>query len=62
MLCGATEKIHKDYIEIARVTGGRLFVLSTELAEMKKWQTGTEVKIRGKKYEYKNGELVRKRT
>jgi hypothetical protein len=62
MLCGATEKIHKDYIEITRVTGGRLFVLSTELAEMKKWQTGTEVKIRGKKYEYKNGELVRKRT
>jgi hypothetical protein len=62
MLCGATEKIHKDYIEIAKVTGGRLFVLSTELAEIKKWQTGTEVKIRGKKFEYKNGELVRKRT
>jgi len=62
MLCGATEKINKDYIEITKVTGGRLFVLSTELAEMKKWQTGTEVKLRGKKFEYKNGELVRKRT
>jgi hypothetical protein len=62
MLCGATDKIHKDYIEITKATGGRMFVLSTELAEMKKWQTGTEVLIRGKKFEYKNGELVRKRT
>jgi hypothetical protein len=62
MLCGATDKIHKDYIEITKTTGGRLFVLSTELADMKKWQVGTEVLIRGKKYEFRNGELVRKRT
>jgi len=62
MLCGATDKIHKDYIDITKATGGRLFVMSTELSEMKKWQVGTEVLIRGKKFEYKNGELVRKRT
>ena len=62
MLCGATDKIHKDYIEVTKTTGGRLFVMSTELSEMKKWQVGTEVLIRGKKFEYKNGELVRKRS
>lgn len=62
MLCGATGKIHKDYIEITKTTGGRLFVLSTELSEMKKWQNGTEVLLGGKKFEYRNGELIRKKT
>ncbi len=62
MLCGAASKIHKDYIEITKVTGGRLFVLSTELSEMKKWQNGTEVPLRGGKFEYRNGELIRKKT
>lgn len=62
MLCGATGKIHKDYIEITKTTGGRLFVLSTELSEMKKWQNGTEMLLGGKKFEYRNGELIRKKT
>ncbi|MFN4914946.1 MAG: hypothetical protein ACK5FT_06480 [Sphingomonadales bacterium] len=62
MLCGATGKIHKDYIEITKTTGGRLFVLSTELSEMKKWQNGSEVLLGGKKFEYRNGELIRKKT
>ena len=62
MLCGATGKIHKDYIDITKTTGGRLFVLSTELSEMKKWQNGTEVLLGGKKFEYRNGELIRKKT
>jgi hypothetical protein len=62
MLCGVTEKVNKDYIEITKATGGRLFVLSTELAEMRKWQAGSEVKIQGKKFEYKNGELIKKKT
>jgi hypothetical protein len=62
MLCGASSVVHKDYIDIAKTTGGRLFVLNTELAELQKMQVGTVVNISGKKYEYRSGQLVRKKS
>jgi hypothetical protein len=62
MVCGVTEKIHRDYVDIVRLTGGRLFVLNTELAQLQKLNNGSEVIIKGRKFEYKNGELVRKKT
>jgi hypothetical protein len=61
MVCGSGEVIHKDYIEIARTTGGRLFVMNTELDNLKKLPNGGIVYLAGKKYEFKNGSLVRKR-
>lgn len=62
MVCGGGEKIHRDYIDIARATGGRLFVMNTEIDNLKKLQNGTELTLGGKKYEYRKGELVRKRS
>lgn len=61
MVCGGGEKINRDYIDIARATGGRLFVMNTEIDNLKKLQNGTELSLGGKKYEYRKGELVRKR-
>lgn len=61
MVCGGGETINRDYIEIARSTGGRLFVMNTEIDNLKKLQSGSEVTLGGKKYEYRKGELVRKR-
>lgn len=62
MVCGATEKIHRDYIDIAKNTGGKLFVLNTELSSLQKLNNGSEVVIKGRKFEYKDGSLVKKRT
>jgi hypothetical protein len=61
MVCGAGEKVHRDYVDIAKITGGRLFVLNTELGNLQKLNSGSEVVIKGRKYEYKNGELLRKK-
>jgi hypothetical protein len=61
MVCGAGEKVHRDYVDIAKITGGRLFVLNTELGNLQKLNSCSEVVIKGRKYEYKNGELLRKK-
>lgn len=61
MVCGATEKVNRDYIDIAKNTGGRLFVLNTELSNLQKLNNGSEVIIKGRKFEYKNGEMIRKK-
>ena len=61
MVCGASEKVHRDYIDIAKNTGGRLFVMNTELSNLQKMNSGSEIIIKGRKFEYKNGELVRKK-
>lgn len=61
MVCGSSEVIHPDYVKIARTTGGRLFALNAELGNLKSLQNGSIVYFGSKKFEYKDGSLVRKR-
>lgn len=59
MVCSVGESINVDYINIARTTGGRIFVLNTEIENLKGISTGTRVVIGGKIYEWRKGTFVR---
>lgn len=59
MICGVKESVNIDYINIAKATGGRIFVLNTEIENLKGIATGTRVVIDGKIFEWRKGTFVR---
>jgi hypothetical protein len=58
MVCGMFNNIHPDYVNIAKTTGGKLFVLDTEISNLKGLQSGTRILIGGKWFEWRKGTFV----
>lgn len=59
MVCGVGESINKDYIEIAKTTGGRIFALNTEIENLKGIASGTRIVLGGVLFEWKKGTFVK---
>lgn len=58
VLCGVNENIHKHYIDIARTTGGSLFILGEEFKDVKKLKEGGRYEFGFKKFLYSKGQLI----
>lgn len=59
MVCGVDTKIHPDYIKITTATGGKLFVLETEVRNLKGIKNGEKVQIGKSLFQYQKGGLYK---
>ena len=59
MVCGVQNAINPDYINIARSTGGRIFVLNKEIYNLKNIPAGERIILDGKIFEWRKGTFVR---
>lgn len=57
LLCGNTDHIKKDYIDLVVKTGGRLFFLGTEIRDLKNMKNGSKISINNHTYEYRKGAI-----
>lgn len=59
MVCGTAPTVHADYIQIVKATGGKLFILDTEISSLKGLYTGQRIPIGGKIWEWRNNTFNR---
>jgi hypothetical protein len=55
VLCGVYDKIHPDYLNIARKTGGSLHLIEQDIYELSKMKEGEVIEIKGTKYRIVDG-------
>ncbi len=55
VLCGVYDKIHTDYLNIARKTGGSLHLMEQDIYELSKMKEGELIEIKGTKYRITDG-------
>lgn len=54
MLCGLAPTVPPDYIKIVKATGGRLFMMNTEITTLKGLYSGQRMVIGGRLFEWRN--------
>lgn len=59
ILCGATDKIHPHYVELAAKTNGILYTLDAEVADLNKLKLGGRIDIGKSVFEYRKEGLVK---
>jgi hypothetical protein len=52
MLCGTSFAVPKDYIDIVKATGGKLYMLNTEISNLKGLYSGQRIEIGGHLFEW----------
>ncbi|MSP57907.1 MAG: hypothetical protein EXR17_03500 [Flavobacteriaceae bacterium] len=59
ILCGALDRIHPHYIELAAKTNGRIYTINAEIANLNKLKFGSRIDIGKSVYEYRKEGLIK---
>lgn len=58
ILCGVDQFVQSHYIQIARATGGKLYILDKELGDLKNLREGAKFQFGDKYFEYRKSQFI----
>ena len=59
ILCGITDKIHPNYVELAAKTGGNIYTIDAEISGLNKLKLGSRIDVGRSVFEYRKEGLIR---
>ena len=59
ILCGVTDKIHPNYVELAAKTGGNIYTIDAEIGNLNKLKLGGRIDVGRSVFEYRKEVLIR---